>query len=52
MASGNLQSGASMVYGNKRALAKPTPTPFTKPKPEARPLNDEAAKAIGEEEEE
>ena len=50
MASGNLQAGASMVYGNKPA--KPTPTPFTKPKREARPLNDEAAEAIGEEEEE
>ncbi|KAF1717936.1 potassium transporter [Pseudoxanthomonas yeongjuensis] len=52
MASGNLQAGASMVYGNKPAPAKPTPTPFTKPKREARPLNDEAAEAIGEEEEE
>ena len=50
MASGNLLDGAKMVYGNKPA--KPTPTPFTKPKREARALNDEAAEAIGEEEEE
>jgi glutathione-regulated potassium-efflux system protein KefB len=50
MASGNLLDGAKMVYGNKPAPARPTPTPFTKPKREARPLNDEAAEAIGEEE--
>jgi len=50
MAGGDLKSGASMLYGN--APAKPTPTPFTKPRREARALNEEAAEAIGEEEEE
>ncbi len=52
MASGDLQAGASMIYGNKPAPAKPTPTPFTKPKRGAKALNDEAAEIIGEEEEE
>jgi glutathione-regulated potassium-efflux system protein KefB len=52
MASGSLKAGVPMLYGNKPVPAKPTPTPFTKPRREARPLNEEAAEAIGEEEEE
>ena len=52
MASADMLAGATMVYGRKPPPAKPTPTPFTKPRREARALNDEAAEAIGEEEEE
>jgi len=48
---GDLRSGIPALYGNARP-AKPTPTPFTKPKREAKALNEEAAEAIGEEEEE
>ncbi|NCT69861.1 MAG: potassium transporter [Xanthomonadaceae bacterium] len=50
MAGGSLMDGARMMYGNQPA--KPTPTPFTKPKREAKALNEEAAEIIGEEEEE
>ncbi|WP_313927049.1 monovalent cation:proton antiporter-2 (CPA2) family protein [Pseudoxanthomonas sp.] len=50
MAGGSLMDGARMMYGN--TPAKPTPTPFTKPKREAKALNEEAAEIIGEEEEE
>lgn len=52
MASGDLIEGARMLYGNKPRPAKPTPTPFTKPKREARALTEETAEVIGEEEEE
>jgi glutathione-regulated potassium-efflux system protein KefB len=48
---GDLRSGIPALYGNNKP-AKPTPTPFTKPKREAKALNEEAAEAIGEEEEE
>ena len=48
---GDLKSGIPALYGNNKP-AKPTPTPFTKPKREAKALNEEAAEAIGEEEEE
>ncbi len=48
---GDLRSGIPAVYGNAKPT-KPTPTPFTKPKREARALNEEAAEIIGEEEEE
>lgn len=48
---GDLRSGIPALYGNAKP-AKPTPTPFTKPKREAKALNEEAAEAIGEEEEE
>ena len=51
IAGGDLRSGIPALYGNARP-AKPTPTPFTKPKREARALNEEAAEIIGEEEEE
>jgi len=51
MAGASLLDGAAMVYGKKPVPAKPTPTPFTKPKREARALNEEAAEIIGEEEE-
>ena len=50
MAGGSLMDGARMMYGNQPA--KPTPTPFTKPKREAKALNEEAAEILGEEEEE
>jgi len=48
---GDLKSGIPALYGNNKP-AKPTPTPFTKPKREAKALNEEAAEIIGEEEEE
>ena len=48
---GDLRSGIPALYGNAKP-AKPTPTPFTKPKREAKALNEEAAEIIGEEEEE
>ena len=48
---GDLKSGIPALYGNANP-AKPTPTPFTKPKREAKALNQEAAEIIGEEEEE
>jgi glutathione-regulated potassium-efflux system protein KefB len=48
---GDLKSGIPTLYSNARP-AKPTPTPFTKPKREAKALNEEAAEIIGEEEEE
>ncbi|CAN7346132.1 monovalent cation:proton antiporter-2 (CPA2) family protein [Pseudoxanthomonas sp. LjRoot143] len=48
---GDLRSGIPALYSNARPV-KPTPTPFTKPKREAKALNEEAAEAIGEEEEE
>jgi len=48
---GDLKSGIPALYGNNRPV-KPTPTPFTKPKREAKALNEEAAEIIGEEEEE
>ena len=51
MAGASLLDGAAMVYGKKPVPAKPTPTPFTKPKREAKALNEEAAEIIGEEEE-
>ena len=51
MAGASLLDGAAMVYGKKPIPAKPTPTPFTKPKREAKALNEEAAEIIGEEEE-
>ncbi|MEL1264353.1 monovalent cation:proton antiporter-2 (CPA2) family protein [Pseudoxanthomonas putridarboris] len=50
MAGGSVMAGAAMIYGKRPA--KPTPTPLTKPKREARALNEEAAEIIGEEEEE
>ncbi len=50
MAGGSLMDGARMMYGNRPA--KPTPTPFTKPKREAKALNEEAAEILSEEEEE
>lgn len=50
MAGGSLMDGARMMYGNQPA--KPTPTPFTKPKREAKALNEEAAEILSEEEEE
>ena len=49
-AGGDLRAGIPKMLGN--LPVKPTPTPFTPPKREARPLNVEAAEAIGEEEEE
>jgi len=51
IAGGDLRSGIPAVYGNAKPT-KPTPTPFTKPKREAKALNEEAAEVIGEEEEE
>ncbi len=48
---GDLRSGIPALYGNAKHT-KPTPTPFTKPKREAKALNEEAAEIIGEEEEE
>jgi len=51
MAGGDLKSGIPALYGNAKPT-KPTPTPFTRPKREAKALNEEAAEAIGEEEEE
>ena len=51
IAGGDLRSGIPALYGNAKH-AKPTPTPFTKPKREAKALNEEAAEIIGEEEEE
>jgi glutathione-regulated potassium-efflux system protein KefB len=50
IAGGDLRSGIPALYGNAKH-AKPTPTPFTKPKREAKALNEEAAGVIGEEEE-
>lgn len=50
IAGGDLRSGIPALYGNAKH-AKPTPTPFTKPKREAKALNEEAAGIIGEEEE-
>jgi len=50
MAAGDIRAGIPKMLGN--IPAKPTPTPFTTPRREARPLNEEAAEAIGEEEEE
>ena len=38
MAGASLLDGAAMVYGKKPVPAKPTPTPFTKPKREAKAL--------------
>ena len=46
MAGGSLMDGARMMYGNQPA--KPTPTPFTKTKREAKALKEEAAEIIGE----
>ncbi|HEY0333479.1 MAG TPA: monovalent cation:proton antiporter-2 (CPA2) family protein [Stenotrophomonas sp.] len=40
IAGGNLQAGASMLYGN--AAGAPKPTPFTTPRRESRTLNPEA----------
>ena len=51
IAGGDLRSGIPALYGNAKHT-KPTPTPFTKPKREAKALNEEAAEIIGEEEEE
>ena len=51
IAGGDLRSGIPALYGNAKPT-KPTPTPFTKPKREAKALNEEAAEIIGEEEEE
>jgi glutathione-regulated potassium-efflux system protein KefB len=39
LAGGGLEAGKLMLHGN---LPKPTPTPFTKPKRTARPLNERA----------
>ncbi len=49
MAAGDVRAGIPLMRGN--IPIKPTPTPFTPPRREARPLNEEAAEAIGEEEE-
>ena len=51
IAGGDLRSGIPALYGNAKHT-KPTPTPFTKPKREAKALNEGAAEIIGEEEEE
>ncbi|GGD42760.1 monovalent cation:proton antiporter-2 (CPA2) family protein [Pseudoxanthomonas indica] len=48
MAAGDVRAGIPLMRGN--IPTKPTPTPFTPPRREARPLNEEAAEAIGEEE--
>lgn len=50
IAGGDLRSGIPALYGNAKHT-KPTPTPFTKPKREAKALNEGAAEIIGEEEE-
>lgn len=49
MAAGDVRAGIPLMRGN--APIKPTPMPFTPPRREARALNEEAAEAIGEEEE-
>lgn len=49
IAAGDVRAGIPLMRGNQPF--KPTPTPFTPPRREARALNDEAAEAIGEEEE-
>ena len=50
LAAGDVRAGIPLLRGNQPF--KPTPTPFTPPRREARALNDEAAEVIGEEEEE
>ena len=50
IAAGDVRAGIPLMRGNQPF--KPTPTPFTPPRREARALNDEAAQVIGEEEEE